>query len=259
MLTATAARAPHRPNRALAGLRCRIRLADGRLFAGELPPERHRSLQIGLLHQGSDGLVELVGGARREGRLQITTPPARRPLPAGRACGEKGWPAGLIGLAASHAERGEEVFLAPAVRSRPGETELQRKKAFEFDDVLTFAVRLLAEHPHQLTWLRQRWRWILADEFQDTSHAQAMLVDLLAGTDGNLCVVGDDDQLIHGWRHADPRHILGFAARHPDDAEIVLGRDFRSRTEILEAALSCVQHNEHRAPNALIAMRGTGG
>ncbi len=120
-------------------------------------------------------------------------------------------------------------------------------------------MRLLAEHPHRLTWLRQRYRWILVDEYQDTSHAQATLADLLAGPDGNLCVVGDDDQLIHGWRHADPRHILGFAERHPSRAEIVLGRNFRSRAEILEAAVRCVHHNEHRAPKALIAMRGTGG
>ena len=142
---------------------------------------------------------------------------------------------------------------------RESEAELRRSNAMDFDDLLAFAVRLLAEHPHRLTWLRQRYRWILVDEYQDTSHAQATLVDLLAGPDGNLCVVGDDDQLIHGWRHADPRHILGFAERHPSRAEIVLGRNFRSRAEILQAAVSCVQHNEHRAPKALIAMRGPGG
>jgi len=126
-------------------------------------------------------------------------------------------------------------------------------------DLLAFAVRLLSEHPHRLAWLRQRWRWILADEFQDTSHAQATLVDLLAGPDGNLCVCGDDDQLIHGWRHADPKHILCFGERHPGHAEIVLGRNFRSRAEILEAAGRCVSHNDRRAGKALIAMRGPGG
>jgi DNA helicase-2/ATP-dependent DNA helicase PcrA len=142
---------------------------------------------------------------------------------------------------------------------RASETELRRCNAFEFDDLLACAVRLLSEHPHRLAWLRQRWRWLLADEFQDTSHAQATLVDLLAGPDGNLCVCGDDDQLIHGWRHADPRHILCFHERHPSRAQIVLGRNFRSRTEILEAAVRCVSHNERRAGKALIAMRGSGG
>ena len=72
-------------------------------------------------------------------------------------------------------------------------------------------------------------------------------------------MVGDDDQLIHAWRHADPTHILGFGERHPGHAEIVLGRNFRSRAEILRAAVSCVSHNEHRTPKALIAVRGPGG
>src|SRR5437763_1177689 len=76
---------------------------------------------------------------------------------------------------------------------RESERELQRCNALCFDDLLAFAVRLLSEHPHRLAWLRQRWRWLLADEFQDTSHAQAMLVDLIAGPDGHLCVCGDDE------------------------------------------------------------------
>jgi DNA helicase-2/ATP-dependent DNA helicase PcrA len=142
---------------------------------------------------------------------------------------------------------------------RECEFELRRCNAMDFDDLLAFAVKLLGEHPHRLAWLRQRWRWIVADEFQDTSHAQATLVDLLAGPDGNLCVCGDDDQVIHTWRFADPRHILCFGERHPGHAQIVLGRNFRSRAEILDAAASCVSHNEQRAPKALIAMRGPGG
>ena len=142
---------------------------------------------------------------------------------------------------------------------RESEDELRRSNAMDFDDLLAFAVHLLDGHPHRLTWLRRRWRWILCDEFQDTSHAQVTLVDLLAGPEGNLCVVGDDDQLIHSWRHADPRHILGFSERHPNHARIVLARNFRSRAEILRAAVSCVSHNEHRVPKPLIAMRGNGG
>jgi DNA helicase-2/ATP-dependent DNA helicase PcrA len=189
-----------------------------------------------------------------------------------RALRDHGQPASAEVLA--EISRGKNLLLTPesyersavhpacpliAAVWRESEAELQRSNAFDFDDLLAFAVRLLAEHPHRLTWLRQRWRWILVDEFQDTSHAQAMLVDLLAGPEGNLCVVGDDDQLIHSFRHADPRHILAFGERHPGHAEVVLGRNFRSRAEILEAAVSCVQHNEHRAAKALIATRGAGG
>ena len=158
-------------------------------------------------------------------------------------------------------ERSAQHPGAPLVAAvwRESERELRRCNAMDFDDLLAFAVRLLSEHPHRLAWLRARWRWIVADEFQDTSHAQAILVDLLAGPDGNLCVCGDDDQVIHTWRHADPRHILDFHHRHPARTEIVLGRNFRSRAEILEAAVRCVAHNDRRAPKALIAMRGPGG
>src|SRR5947209_6211584 len=110
---------PQRVHRTPEGLRCRVRLADGRMFAGELAPERHRSLQIGLLHEETEGLVELAAGVRRDGRLQITT--RRRAdhfLPGGRS-GADEWREALLELAAQHAGRGEEVFLAPAARSAP--------------------------------------------------------------------------------------------------------------------------------------------
>ncbi len=114
-------------------------------------------------------------------------------------------------------ERSAKHPAAPLVAAvwRECERELRRCNAWEFDDLLACAVRLLSEHPHRLAWLRQRWRWIVADEFQDVSHAQAMLVDLLAGPDGNVCVCGDDDQVIYRFRHADPGHILGFAGAPP--------------------------------------------
>jgi hypothetical protein len=89
------------------------------VFAGELAPDRHRSLQIGLLHQATEGLVELAAGMRRDARLQITT--RRRAdhfLPGGRSGGDE-WRHALLELAAGHASRGEEVFLAPAARSAP--------------------------------------------------------------------------------------------------------------------------------------------
>jgi len=122
MPTATAVRSPQRASSAPAGLHCRVRLADGRVFTGELAPERHRSLQIGLLHQDTEGLIEVAAGVRRDGRLQVTT---RRQgdhfLPGGGSRGD-GWRQALLELAARHADRGEEVFLAPAARySRRGD------------------------------------------------------------------------------------------------------------------------------------------
>jgi hypothetical protein len=113
-----------------------VRLADGRVFSGPLAPERHRALQLGLLHEQSDGLVEVAAGARRDGRLQITT--RRRPdhfLPGGRAGGGE-WLQALLGLAARHAGRGEEVFVAPAVREAArGEKQAVRESRFLWVDV----------------------------------------------------------------------------------------------------------------------------
>jgi hypothetical protein len=101
------------------GLHCRIRLTDGRTFSGPLPAERHRALQIGLLHADSDGLVELAAGTRRDGELRLTT--RRKPdhyLPGG-ASGQPDWLKGLLTLAARHANAGKEVFVAPAIRKAP--------------------------------------------------------------------------------------------------------------------------------------------
>ncbi|MGA2926304.1 MAG: hypothetical protein ABSG43_09970 [Solirubrobacteraceae bacterium] len=107
---------PHpRPGRDR-GLRCRVRLADGRTFTGKLAPERHRALQLGLLHSQSDGLVELAAGSRRDGTLTIgTRGRADHYLPGGDT-GQADWLNRLLALAASHAYRGDEVFVAAAVR-----------------------------------------------------------------------------------------------------------------------------------------------
>jgi hypothetical protein len=98
------------------GLRCRVRLADGRVFSGPLEPARHRALQLGLLHEQTDGLIELAAGARRDGRLQITTRRRADHFLPGGAGGGGEWLRALLALAALHVDRGEEVFVAPAVR-----------------------------------------------------------------------------------------------------------------------------------------------
>jgi hypothetical protein len=100
-------------------LRCRIRLADGRTFSGELPPERHRALQLGLLHAHSDGLIELAAGTRRDGTRQIHTRAHGDHFLPGGGTGHGRWLDDLLELAATHADRGEELFIAPAVRSQP--------------------------------------------------------------------------------------------------------------------------------------------
>jgi hypothetical protein len=100
-------------------LRCPLRLAHGRTFTGELPATRHRALQIGMLHTDSDGLIELAAGARRDGRLRIATRERTDHFLPGGASGDRHWVTRLLALADRHAARGEEVFLAPAVRDRP--------------------------------------------------------------------------------------------------------------------------------------------
>lgn len=112
--------APHaraNPDR-VGQLRCRVRLSDGRVFSGELPPTRHQALQLGLLHADTDGLVELAAGTRHDGNLTISTRTrADHFLPGGNA-EPSDWLQSLLALAQRHVERGEEVFLAPAVRAQ---------------------------------------------------------------------------------------------------------------------------------------------
>ena len=136
MTTATAARVPDRASTQREGLRCRIRLADGRVFAGDLAPERHRALQLGMLHEHTAGLVELAAGSRREGRLHITTRRRADHFLAGGAAGQAGWLEELLELAERHAARGEEVFVAPAARSAPrGEKQAVSETRFLWIDV----------------------------------------------------------------------------------------------------------------------------
>ena len=142
---------------------------------------------------------------------------------------------------------------------RETEAELRRSNAVDFDDLLVCAVRLLAEHPHYLELYRRRWRWIVVDEYQDTCQAQAVLVSLLAGPDGNLCCVADDDQSLYAFRGADAHGLARLAERFPAHERIVLARNFRSRAEILAPAARCIQNNSDRVPKTLIAMRGAGG
>ena len=122
---------------------------------------------------------------------------------------------------------------------RETEAELRRSNAVDFDDLLVCAVRLLAEHPHYLELYRRRWRWIVVDEYQDTCQAQAVLVSLLAGPDGNLCCVCDDDQSLYAFRGADAHGLARLAERFPAHERIVLARNFRSHAEILSAAARC--------------------
>ena len=128
---------------------------------------------------------------------------------------------------------------------------LQRANALDFDDLLLFPLRLFREHPDRLAWWQRRFDHVLVDEFQDTNAAQYRLVRELAHVHGNLCVVGDDDQAIYGWRGADVRHMLAFQSDFPGTALIKLEQNYRSTQNILDAANGVIAENHDRLGKTL--------
>jgi ATP-dependent DNA helicase UvrD/PcrA len=131
---------------------------------------------------------------------------------------------------------------------------MRRTDRIDFGDQVGLALRLLRDHPAILEAERQRYRYILVDEFQDTNHAQFELVKLLAGSPtANLTVVGDDDQSIYRFRGAALSNILGFREAFPSAPSVVLTDNFRSRQSILDAAYRLIRHND---PDRLEAREG---
>jgi DNA helicase II / ATP-dependent DNA helicase PcrA len=128
---------------------------------------------------------------------------------------------------------------------------LHECEALDFDDLLMRAVHLLREHPATLAEYQDRFRHILVDEYQDTNHAQYVLLSLLAARHRNVCVVGDDDQAIYRWRGADVRNILNFERDYPDARVVKLEQNYRSTRRILASAQALVHHNPHRHEKAL--------
>ncbi len=128
---------------------------------------------------------------------------------------------------------------------------LRKCNALDFGDLVMLAVRLFEELPEVLERYRERWHWILVDEYQDTNPIQYRLVRLLAGERKNLCVVGDDDQSIYRWRGADIRNILDFEKDFPGVTVVKLEQNYRSTRTILAAAGSVVEKNRGRKKKTL--------
>ncbi len=129
--------------------------------------------------------------------------------------------------------------------------KLQRNNAVDFDDLIFLTVRLFREYPQVLAYYQDRFRHILVDEYQDTNHAQYVLVNLLAGVHRNLFAVGDPDQGIYGWRGADIKNIMSFEKDYPEAALIRLEQNYRSTGRILEAANHIIKNNENRKEKRL--------
>ena len=138
------------------------------------------------------------------------------------------------------------------------EKKLKESSALDFDDLLVKTLELLSLHPPVLEYYRQKFRYILVDEYQDTNRAQYELIRLISGAKRNVCVVGDDDQSIYGWRGADLRNILDFEKDYPDAKVIKLEQNYRSTASILEAANQVVAHNRGRKEKALWTDAGEG-
>jgi len=128
---------------------------------------------------------------------------------------------------------------------------LKQANAMDFDDLLLHPLTLFREHPERLAYWQDRFRHVLVDEFQDTNAAQYLLVKQLARRHGNLCVVGDDDQAIYGWRGADVRHMLAFQNDFPGTTVVKLEQNYRSTQVILDAANGVIAENTARLGKTL--------
>ncbi len=135
---------------------------------------------------------------------------------------------------------------------------LLEANAMDFDDLLLITLKLFTESPEALEKYRGRFRYVLVDEYQDTNSVQYRLIELLCRDHGNICVVGDDDQSIYGWRGADIRNILGFEKDFPGAKIIRLEQNYRSSANILNAANSVISHNIGRKPKKLWTTKGEG-
>ncbi|MBC7324977.1 MAG: UvrD-helicase domain-containing protein, partial [Moorella sp. (in: Bacteria)] len=135
---------------------------------------------------------------------------------------------------------------------------LKAANAMDFDDLIMLTVTLWQQNPLLLRYYQQRWQHVLVDEYQDTNHAQYVLVRLLAGRGDNLCVVGDPDQGIYGWRGADIGNILAFEEDFPNARVILLEENYRSTRPILQAANAVIQHNVGRKEKRLWTRRQEG-
>jgi DNA helicase-2/ATP-dependent DNA helicase PcrA len=118
--------------------------------------------------------------------------------------------------------------------------------AVDFDDLIMLPIKIFEEHPEVLAEYRSRYRYLMVDEFQDTSQAQYRLMKLLGEESRNVCVVGDDDQSIYSWRGANYHNIVNFERDFPERIEIKLEQNYRSTRHILDAANTLISNNTNR-------------
>lgn len=135
---------------------------------------------------------------------------------------------------------------------------LKANNAMDFDDLIMLAVKLLSENEEVLDYYRNKFKYILVDEYQDTNHAQYRLISLLCREHRRICVVGDDDQSIYKFRGADIRNILDFEKEFPEARVIRLEQNYRSTQNILDAANGVIGNNMGRKGKKLWTNEGSG-
>ncbi len=138
------------------------------------------------------------------------------------------------------------------------ENTLQKNDAMDFDDLIVNTVKLFRQNEDVLDYYREKFRYIMVDEYQDTNHAQYMLVKLLSDKYKNICVVGDDDQSIYRFRGATVENILTFEAQYKNAKTIRLEQNYRSTTNILNAANEVISNNRQRKGKQLWTDNGDG-
>jgi len=129
--------------------------------------------------------------------------------------------------------------------------KLKQNNAMDFDDLILKAIDLLSENDEVLDYYQRKFKYVLVDEYQDTNKAQYKLVNMIASGYGNLCVVGDIDQSIYGWRGADIRNIRDFEKDYKNAKVIMLEQNYRSSKVILDAANAVIKNNTGRKPKDL--------
>ncbi|REK69632.1 DNA helicase PcrA [Paenibacillus paeoniae] len=135
---------------------------------------------------------------------------------------------------------------------------LKSNNSLDFDDLIMKTIQLFKEMPEVLEFYQNKFRYIHVDEYQDTNRAQYMLCNMLADKHHNICVVGDSDQSIYRWRGADITNILNFEGDYPEARSIMLEQNYRSTSNILDAANAVIKRNTGRKPKKLWTDQGPG-
>jgi DNA helicase II / ATP-dependent DNA helicase PcrA len=182
------------------------------------------------------------------------------------AKGEKADPFAILALLSKFKNGGENLAafadenvraLAQHIRTRY-ESALRACNAVDFDDLILLPLRLFNEFPDVLESCRAKYRYVMADEYQDTNATQFQLIHALTSEHRNLCVVGDDDQSIYGWRGAEIANLLDLEKHFPEVKIVKLEQNYRSTNTILTAANALIKNNARRRAKSLWSQKGQG-